>query len=297
MVEPARDFEVPLHVVWIHDEPVHELAEQREHVVHEGARVGENHALDGRMADVALVPQRDVLQCSDRVAAHEAREAAEFFAGDRVALVRHRGTALLAWRKVFLHFEHFGPLQVPELGGPAINRGCDEREHGVKFRMAVALHDLRRERRGREAESLADIGFHVRIEVRMRADCAADFPHADARLHLLQALERAAKFVIHQRELQPERDRLRVDAVAAADHRRHLEFLRTLRDHLAQFAEILQQNVRRLRGLHGERGVEHVAARHALVHPAARGADVARDVLQERDHVVIRALFDLHDLR
>ena len=48
------------------------------------------------MGDVALVPQRDILQRRGDVAAHHAREAGQVLGQHRVALVRHRRRALLA---------------------------------------------------------------------------------------------------------------------------------------------------------------------------------------------------------
>ena len=58
----------------------------------------------------------------------------------------------------------------------------DEREDRLELRVPVALDDLRAERRRLQAEPLADALLHARIEVRVRADRAAQFAHADARL-------------------------------------------------------------------------------------------------------------------
>ena len=55
----------------------------------------------------------------------------------------------------------------------------------------------------------------------MRADGAAQLADATRSERLRETLFRAAEFVVHQRQLQPESDRLRVNAMAAADHRRH----------------------------------------------------------------------------
>ena len=50
-----------------------------------------------------------------------ARESAQALAGDRVALVRHGGAALLSFGEELLHFEHFRSLQMPKLRRPAID--------------------------------------------------------------------------------------------------------------------------------------------------------------------------------
>ena len=249
------------------------------------------------MGNVALVPERDVFQRGHGVAADHAGEAAEFFAGDGVALVRHGGAAFLSGGKILLHLEHLGALEVAKLRGPAVDGRRDEREHGLELRVAVALDDLRGKRRCCEAQLFTHPLFDPRIEVRVRADGPAQFAHADARLHFLEARQGATEFVIHERQLEPECHRLCVDAVTAADHRRRLEFPRPPGDDRAQFPQVREQQVGGFGHLHGQRGIEHVARSHALVHPPAGRPDVARHIFQKRDHVVIGAFFDLHDLR
>ena len=49
-------------------------------VVGEDRRVGEHDAFDRAVADVALVPQRDVFETGADVAAHHARQAGEVLA-------------------------------------------------------------------------------------------------------------------------------------------------------------------------------------------------------------------------
>ena len=65
------------------------------HVVEQRGRVRQRDALDRRVRDVALVPQRHVLEARLRVAAQQPGEAGDALARDRVALVRHRAGALL----------------------------------------------------------------------------------------------------------------------------------------------------------------------------------------------------------
>ena len=147
VVEPFGDFQIPLHVLRIDDEPVHELLQRDEHRIHQDAGVGENDALHRAVADVAFVPERHVFQRSDCVASDESGLSAELFAGDGVALVRHRAAAFLSFGKILLHFEHLGALEMAELRRPAVHAGCDDCEHRVKLGMTIALHDLCRERR------------------------------------------------------------------------------------------------------------------------------------------------------
>src|SRR3546814_18325005 len=95
------------------------------------------------MADVALVPQRDILHRGNRGAAHHAREPGEILGEDRVALVRHRRRALLSGREIFLGLEYFGSLEVADLDRQALDRRSEDADHRAEHRVAVARHPLR----------------------------------------------------------------------------------------------------------------------------------------------------------
>ena len=86
--------------------------------------------------------------------------------------------------------------------------------------MPVALDNLRGDRRGLEAELFADVFLDARIKMRVRADGAGELAHRDLLARLDQSLFGPAKFVVHQRKLEAVGDRLGVDAVRAAHHRR-----------------------------------------------------------------------------
>ena len=82
----------------------------------EPRRVREDHPLGRGVRDVALVPQRHVLERRDRVAADHARQPADALAHDRVPLVRHRARALLPVGERLLHLADLGARQVADLG-------------------------------------------------------------------------------------------------------------------------------------------------------------------------------------
>ncbi len=120
------------------------------------------------------------------------------------------------------------------------------------------------------------------------------FPTATAAARGFEPLQRAAKFVVHQRQLQAEGRRLGMDAVAAANHRRELVLPGPGGDGLAQQLDVLDEHVGGLHHLHGEGGIHHVAAGQAEVQPAAGGrADVLGDVGGEGDDVVIERALQL----
>src|SRR5215469_7718030 len=97
-------------------------------------------------------------------------------------------------------------------------------------------------------------------------------------------------------ELQPERRRLRVDAVAAPHGWRVFVLESAPLQPREQRIQIRQQNVRGLFQLHRKASVEHITRRHALVHEACLGADMLGEVSQERDHVMAGLALDLVDL-
>ncbi|MCG3778537.1 MAG: hypothetical protein JW388_1258 [Nitrospira sp.] len=104
------------------------------------------------MRDVALVPEGDVLQRSDSIAANNSRKAGEPLPRDGVAFMRHGAGAFLAFGERFLGFENFGALQVTELNRPAFDARGDESERVHELSVVVALDHLRGDRRRAKAE-------------------------------------------------------------------------------------------------------------------------------------------------
>ena len=73
------------------------------------------------MTNIALVPQRDVLQCRNRVSPDDACQTTQPLARDRISFMRHGGTAFLPFSEKFFHFENFRALKMTKLGCPAID--------------------------------------------------------------------------------------------------------------------------------------------------------------------------------
>ena len=156
------------------------------------------------MADVALVPEGDVFQRGDGVAAEHAGEAGETFPGDGIALVRHGAAAFLALGEWLLGFEHLGALEMAELDRPAFDARADEGQRGLKFGMDVALDNLGGDGRRFQAELFADRRLDRRGQVGAGADGAGQFAHGHPLARGHQAFEGPVKFIVHERELQAE---------------------------------------------------------------------------------------------
>src|ERR1043166_2449863 len=162
------------------------------------------------MADVALVPERDVLERDDRVAADDAGKSAQTLARDRVSLVRHGRTAFLAFAEIFFHLENFGVLEVTKLGRPTIDARSDHGERAQKLGVTIALNNLGGQRGGFDPEAFANFSLNFWIEMRVRADGPADFADANSLASLAETFFGAAELIEHEREFETESDRLGV---------------------------------------------------------------------------------------
>ncbi len=163
----------------------------------------------------------------------------------------------------------------------------------LEFGVDVALHDLRGDGRGAQAEFLANVSLDARREMRARADGAGDF--ADGRRVLARIPSR--------RRARPNSScinaSLRPKVVGSAwmpwlrpDAGRELVFLRAAGDDGQQRLHVGDEDVRRLHHLHGVAGVAHVAAGEAEVKPAAGVVvDGFGDGGGEADDVVVERLF------
>ena len=110
------ELEVLAHPLGVDDHALDQRQHAALHVVEQDRRVGQDDPLDRRVRDVALVPERDVLERRQRVPAEHPREADDLLGLDRVALVRHRARALLAAAERLAHLADLGPGEVAKLG-------------------------------------------------------------------------------------------------------------------------------------------------------------------------------------
>ena len=153
------------HGVGVDEELVHDARQLVQAVVYVDGCIGQDDALDGGVRDVALVPERHVLECRDGVAAYEACHARDTLAVDRVALVRHRGRTLLPRLEELLCLADVRALQVADLGGDLFHGTRDDSERRDELGVSVALDDLRCEADGRDTELLARQLLDARVDI------------------------------------------------------------------------------------------------------------------------------------
>src|SRR5256886_1717754 len=159
--EPVAQLEVLRHPCRVHLEPLDDERREGEQIVQQDRRVRQDHALDRRMADVALVPQRDVLQGGQRVGPEEPGQPADPLRQLRVPLVRHRARALLPLAERLLRLEDLGALEPPHLERDRLERRGGHGEHRAELGVAIPLDDLRGDERGLEPE----LPTHLRLEL------------------------------------------------------------------------------------------------------------------------------------
>ena len=168
--EPVARVEVPPHSLRIDDETFDDPGEAVEHVVECEEGVGNDDALGGGLRDVALVPERDVLQADERVRAQDARKPADALGHFRVPLVRHRGGALHPFAERLLDLAHLGARQVADLRRESLERRGCERQRREQFGVTVAGDHLCRERVRLQSQSFAGETFDVGVDLRVRPD-------------------------------------------------------------------------------------------------------------------------------
>ncbi len=107
----------------------------------------------------------------------------------------------------------------------------------------------------------------------------------------------AKEFGVGVGELEAEGRGFGVDAVRAADGRRHLVLEGAAPQRREQRIDVGDQQIDGAHELHVEAGVEHVGGGHALVHEARLRPDDLGEMGEERDDVVLDLALDLLDAR
>src|SRR5271156_58711 len=295
--QALRGVDVPQHALGKYLHVGDNFRRAVEHVVHQNRRVGEYHALDGTVRDIAFVPQRDIFEGGERIRAHHAGQAADLFARDGIAFVRHGGTAALFAAERLLHFTHFGALQMANFLCNAFQRCGDDCERREILRVAVAFNYLRSDWRGGEAEALADFLFDLRTQMRTGAYRTGNFPDSDLLRGNLKAREIAAIFRVPVGDFQAEGNRLGVNAVGAANFRRVFKFPGAALQNFTQRFDSFLDQMGRFADEQRLRSVHHIIGSESVMQPA-RGFGIGDRFLHgdgECDHVVANFSFDFVD--
>lgn len=302
--ETASLVEVGHHASRIQLQAVNNANETLEHVVECDKAIGLGDALGRGVRNVALMPQGDIVESDLGIGLHDARQATDLLHGDRVALVRHGGAALLTLAERLLGLERIGLLQIANLGSDALAGGRRGGEDAGEVGMMVAGDDLRGQRVVDQTQALADVLLDERLDGAVGADGTGDGTEGNILASVLKTIEIALELPRPRAELHTEGHRLGMNAVGAAGAER-IALLEgaALADH-AELLDVLDNQVTRLSKLIAQSRITQVGAGHTVVNPAARlglalgniGVDIFLHVGQEGDDIVARDFLDLVDL-
>ena len=293
---PRPRVDVLAHPLGADDEPLEQAGHPDEHVVEDDRRVGQDDPLGAGMADVALVPERLVLQRRVGIATQQARESGDPLRQDRIALVGHRRRALLAGLERLLDLADLGVLEVPDLGREALERAAEDRDRSQQRRVPVALDDLGADRIGVQSEVGEDLRLDVRAEVAVRPHRARDLAGPDLVDGGGQAAPAAVDLERPAGELEPECRRLGVDRMGSAHHHGvRLGARAARRGPRCSRSASARSRSPAARSWSASAGVDDVAARQAEMEVPALRADRLGDLADERDDVVVGRPFDLGD--
>ena len=159
--------------------------------------------------------------------------------------------------------------------------------------MAVTRDHLGSDGLALEAQLVHHLGLDGRVEHGVGANRTAQLAVGDLLVRALEALLVATALQREAGEAQAKRGGLGVHTVGAPHTQGVAVLKRPGLQRLGEFG--LRGHQQRAALHHGQRqpGVQHVAAGHAVVHPAACGADVLVDVGEKRHHVMVGGLLDL----
>ena len=266
--EAAGGFEVLQHAGWVDEEFGDEVFGLGEQVVGEDGGVGEDDALGGGVGDVALVPEGYVFEGGLGVGADDAGETGDLFAGDGVALVRHRAGAFLFFREELFGFADLGALEVADFGGDFVERagrgwrGWRRRQRGGHAGLP-ALRPLRG-----AVRVGADCLFVLGLEVAEGADGAGEFAYAEVFGCGVEAGEVALHLGVPEEKLEAEGGGFGVDAVGATDDGRVLELEGALFEDVGESDDAGADDGGGFFELEGLGGVDDIGGGEAVVEPA-----------------------------
>ena len=241
------------------------------------------------------MPERDVLEPDGCGRTDDPRKAADALGDDWVLLVRHRGGTLLPAAERLLDFCHLGAGEVSDLERELLERGRGDRKRGEQLGVPVALKNLRRRRRGLEAEPLAGDPLDLGVGCGVGTNGARELAHAHPLEPALEPRTVTLKLEGPAGQLEPERGRLRVDAVRTADLERLAVLLRPRHDGAEGPFEAGHQQFAGVAYLEREARVDDVGRGQAVVKPAAGVAELTPDHVDERGHIMVDVGFDLFD--
>ena len=274
----------------VRDDPGHEV----EDVVESEGRIGENHALGGRMGNVSLVPKSHVFESDDGVGTDNAGEAAN-------SLGEFRGCAcggidddplpdVSGPSKGFFDLADLSSLKRANLGRDLVECGGSESEHLEVLGVTIPLDDLIRHFGWLESELGADVFFDFDGNAGEGANGTGEHANRYTFFHGDRASTIPSHFGPPKGEFEAEGHRFCVDTVGSAHAEGVFELDGPFGQSRHQSIDAVDEEGRRVRHLHRERGVFDVVGCEAVVDPSSFFAKARRNGTSEGDEVVTRLI-------
>src|SRR5690606_11963731 len=112
--QTAELIEVLHHVVWIDHQLFNHASQTVDGKVESDCCVWANRALNGRVRNVTLMPESNILKRRNDRHTYETCKASQVLSQNWIALMRHCGRALLARREEFFCFQNFCALHMAD---------------------------------------------------------------------------------------------------------------------------------------------------------------------------------------
>ena len=164
----------------------------------------------------------------------------------------------MALAETFFGLAHFGPLPMAHTERNLFDRSSEHRQGEEHFGVAIARHDLGRDRLGAQTERAQRCRFDRWIEIAVHTNGTGDLADRDGIHGLQHPRPRAQQLCVPASKRQACGYRLGVDAVRATDHRGLGVFACALGQGVSELIDAKQDRLEGTTGLQRERRVEHV---------------------------------------
>ena len=168
--EPASQLQVVVHAFLVDHQAVDQPGRSAHHEICDARGIRADHPLHRRMRNVALVPERHILQGRARVRAQQARQPAQVLRKNRVLLVGHGGRALLSSTECLHRLTHLGSLPVPDGERDTLHRSAQPGQSHEVARVAIARHDLGGNHLRVQTQGAQGANFDLRVQAGVGTD-------------------------------------------------------------------------------------------------------------------------------
>src|SRR5213079_1088997 len=247
------------------------------------------------MRNIALVPERNVLESGLRVRAHHAGKSTDLLASNWIPLVRHRRRAFLFFAEIFFYFADFGTLKMANFRGDFVERAGYHGKSSEISRMAVALNNLRRNCGSFQSQARADFFFQLRAEVGKGADRPGELSYTHVLRCVLKTRNIALGLGVPVGQLDSESNRFGMDTVGASNHWCVSELPGAVFQDLGELLKTRGDDFRSLTNEQSLSGIDHVIGGQSVMEPARFRAHDLSDSRRKSDNIMAHFGFDLID--